>query len=299
MGKTLLHILLFLAIVANSQSFDVSCEKTQLETGEQAQIKLKYKGIDPVIWIDNSNYKDTLSAAIEVIDYSKIDTINIKDTIEFSQTIIVTAWDSGHHIIPPLSIEVNGNTIYTKPLLLHYQLPKTNDKEAIKPIKNQIDTPFIFAEIQELVFWGIVLTILLVVLILIIVYLIKNHKNKKTEVIINKKPIIDSLTERYVKLKQNKIWLNNREKEFHSELSAILKEYLEYRYKIKSIESTSREIIQQLISLGIEKEITQDVKHILNFSDMIKFAKQKGVESQHEQALNILYSFLKTGKKVE
>jgi len=54
MGKSILNILLFLAVVANAQSFEISCERSEFETGEQAHINLIYKGIKNVIWRDNS-----------------------------------------------------------------------------------------------------------------------------------------------------------------------------------------------------------------------------------------------------
>jgi hypothetical protein len=293
----LLSILLSISIWTTGQSFHISCDSTRLETGEQAHIKLIYKGKGNVIWRNNSNENDTLSGAIEVINYSKIDTLEEGNSIVYTQTLFVTAWDSGYHVVPPIYIIVDGKEMFSNPLLLHYSFPNVNQQAPIKGIKDQIDTPFVFAEIAIMVYWLIGGFVFLCCIIAIILYI--SSKKEKPEKVVYKKPIIDLLTERYIILKSEKTWLNNKEKAFHSELSNILNEYLEYRYRIKSIESTSNETIQQLKSLGINNSIILDVEHILNFSDMIKFAKQKGIESQHEQALEVLYSFLKRDKKVD
>jgi len=295
----ILNILLLVSIFVNGQSFEISCDSTNLETGDQARIVMVYKGKGLVTWRDNSNEEDTLSKAIEVVNYSKIDTIKNKNSITYRQTLMVTAWDSGYHLISPISILVNGNELKSNPLLLHYKFPKLIQQAPIKPIKAQMDTPFTFAEIEVIVYSLIIGFIVLCGLIVAILYFIRKRNHKKIEKIIPQKPLIETLTERYNILKSEKIWLKNKEKEFHSELSSILNEYLQFKYKVRSIESTSHETIQQIIALGIDKNIIKDIKHILNFSDMIKFAKQKGVNSQHEEALEILYSFLKQETVIE
>ena len=63
---------------------------------------------------------------------------------------------------------------------------------------------------------------------------------------------------------------------------------MEFKYNIKGLEETTKNITTQLTSLGLERKLKDDVLHILNFSDMVKFAKQIGVFSQHENALRIL-----------
>ena len=301
-----LNIFLLISTWTFGQSFKITCDSSILETGEQAHITLKYKGEGDVTWREKSNGYDTLSKDLEVINYSKIDTIKNGDSITYSQTLFVTAWDSGSHIVPPIKILVNGIAVSSNSLLLKFNLPNIDHRASIrqnkgqlKPNKGQLKTPFIFAEIEVMVYWLIAGFIFLVVSILIFLYFFRKRKNKPITKVIHHKSIIETLTERYNVLKSEKIWLQDKEKEFHSELSSILNEYLQFKYRIKSIESTSNEILQQLTSLGISNIIIKDVEHILNFSDMIKFAKQKGIESQHEQALKVLYSFLKQEKKIE
>lgn len=294
-----LNILLLISVWTSGQSFTITCESSTLETGEQAHILLKYNGKGNVTWRDNSSDADTLSKAIEVINYSKIDTIKNGDSITYSQTLMVTAWDSGYHIVSPIQILVDSNIVSSNPLLLKFNLPNINQQAPIKPNKGQLDTPFIFAEIEVMVYWLIAGFIFLVGLASTILYFFGKRKNKKVEKVIYQKPVIDSLTDRYHVLKSEKLWLKDQEKEFHTELSSILNEYLQFKYRIKSMESTSNETVQQLTSLGISNMIIKDVEHILNFSDMIKFAKQKGIDSQHEQALEVLYSFLRQEKEIE
>jgi len=103
---------------------------------------------------------------------------------------------------------------------------------------------------------------------------------------------MEVLWERFEALQSSKLWEKDEEKEFHVELSGILRKFLEFKHRIKALEETTREITQQLNALGLDRKFKDEVIHILNFSDMVKFAKQRGVYAQHESALKLLNEIL-------
>lgn len=293
MNKYVFYIALFFSGFISAQEFTVQLDSTDLIVGQQAQLKLNYIGSQNYIWT-YFNDEDEIIENLEVVSSGNYDTISIDNNeIHLQQSISITAWDSGYFAIPPFKIEVNGDTIESNPLLIHYALDNVDLTGELKSNKDQAKTPFTFDEIKELVYWLTGILLFIIGLTILIVYLIRKNKNKpQITTPTPTRPKIEILWERFHELSKNKDWKIGKEKEFQVELSHILKETLELKYHIKANESTTGEIIQQLSAIGIEKEILENCKHILNFSDMIKFAKHKGVDTQHENALSNLKSFL-------
>lgn len=285
MKQFLIAILLCFTLATFAGSLTFKTDSSTYLIGEQAVFTLKYKGESDVIW---HGFKDTLTKELEIVELSRIDTVSAG---EYEQKVFVTSWDSGYFVVPPIKIGENQSA----PSLLRFNTVQIDPQTDFKPIKEQMDTPWVFDEIKEIVLWSLlVLALLIGGFFIARHYYLKNKNLEKPEPIIPERPVMEVLWERYHALASSKIWEQGKEKEFHVELSLILRKYLEFKFKIKALEETTGNINQQLNSLGIDRVLKDEVSHILNFSDMVKFAKQKGVYTQHENALNILDKILKT-----
>jgi hypothetical protein len=84
-------------------------------------------------------------------------------------------------------------------------------------------------------------------------------------------------------LKESRIWEKGEIKEYHSQLTYIIREYLENRYHIPALESTSLEILRDLKNHITEAEIIKSTDDILNIADWVKFAK--GIPEENANAL--------------
>ncbi len=270
-------------IFAGSLTFKT--DSTSYLIGEQALFTLEYNGEPNITW---HNLNDTLTKDIEIIALGKIDTLSPGN---YRQRMLLTAWDSGYFVVPPIFI---GNA-QSAPLLLRFNSVEVDLQSEFKGNKDQLNTPLTFEEIV-----GYFIAILLFYLFIVGGFFVGRYfymKNKKPVKLQNaapSRPVIEILWERYHSLAESKIWETGKEKDFHVELSLILRKFLEFRYKIKALEETTGNINKQLESLGIDRGLKDEISHILNFSDMVKFAKQRGVYTQHENALNILEKILKT-----
>lgn len=271
--------------MTNAGSLSFKTDSTTYLIGEQAVFTLEYNGAPDVHW---HGFKDTLSKDLEIVDISRIDTI---EQGHYKQKFFITSWDSGYFVVPPIRIGENQSA----PSLLRFNTVELDPQSDFKPIKDQMDTPWIFDEIKEFVLWSsLVLALLIGGFFIARHYYLKNKNLEKPAPVIPERPVMEVLWERYQTLASSKIWEQGKEKEFHVELSLILRKFLEFKYKIKALEETTGNITKQLNSLGIDRVLKDEVNHILNFSDMVKFAKQKGVFTQHENALNILEKILNT-----
>ncbi len=272
-------IISFIVQFSFAEKFDFQSDSSSYLIGEEVKYTLSYEGKEGFVW---PVFTDTLTKDLEIVKIEKIDTLSPG---KYQQTIFFTSWDTGYFIVPP----IQSGEKQTAPSLLRFNTLTINPQQDIKPIKEQLNTPFVFSEIKELVFWIVLIVIVLIAVIILMIYLIKkNRKKPLLEPVIPPRPIMEVLWERYYALEQSKIWETGGEKEFQYELSLILRSFLEFKYNIKGLEETTKNITTQLTSLGLERKLKDDVLHILNFSDMVKFAKQIGVFSQHENALRIL-----------
>lgn len=87
-------------------------------------------------------------------------------------------------------------------------------------------------------------------------------------------------------LEHQKPWKNGRTDAFYADLSMILRTYLEQRFQIPALESTTREIMPLLKNTNFPASLTKALQEILYQSDMAKFAAQAPEEQQHEKNLH-------------
>ncbi|MEP7323644.1 MAG: hypothetical protein ABI761_17090, partial [Saprospiraceae bacterium] len=86
-------------------------------------------------------------------------------------------------------------------------------------------------------------------------------------------------------LKQSRLWEKGEVKEYHVQLTFILREYLEHRFSLPALESTSNEIIRDLKLSSLNGDQLKLVDNILNIADWVKFAK--GIPEENANALAI------------
>ncbi|MFN0173331.1 MAG: hypothetical protein ACKVU0_01695 [Saprospiraceae bacterium] len=83
-------------------------------------------------------------------------------------------------------------------------------------------------------------------------------------------------------LQQKQLWKNGQAKEHYAELSLILREYLEARFGIAALESTTAEIQKMLAATDFPTDMCPDLKEILRKTDMVKYAQSVPPEATHE-----------------
>ena len=83
-------------------------------------------------------------------------------------------------------------------------------------------------------------------------------------------------------LRGKELWQQGEIKAYQSELTYIIREYLEGRYDISALETTTDEIISQIVNKITNQGHVLALKEILQVADMVKFAKAKPSENIHE-----------------
>jgi hypothetical protein len=246
---------------------------------------------------------DTLTANIEIINRSNIDTVFSGSSISLSQQFVVTSFDSGYFEIPSTNFKYrysNDSAIFsasTGLIFLQVYAPEVDTSQAFKPLSGPIAEPYTFKELLPLILGA---TAILIVLGLLIFYLIK--RKKKQPIFKSKpKPIIPAhimAINKLEELRLTKVWQSGRLKKYYSELTDIIREYMVNRYNFDAPEMTSYEIITKLREFEINNEAMNKLEGVMNLSDMVKFAKAVPTALENDLGLTHCVDFVNETKKV-
>jgi hypothetical protein len=306
--KKFLYILVFLfsSIGLSAQSIDVnaSIDTNFLLIGEQTQIELKvqYRLDGDPVSIKFPELTDTINEFIEIIYTSPIDTVypdkNDLSLVEQTKKITITSFDSGYYEIPYFEFTINGGLFQTGPMYIEVQPMEVDTAEAIFDIKDPIEEPFSFIDwLKEHWVWVAIILILLIGGYLLIRYL-KNKPEKIIEEIEPETPPHIISLRKLQKLKEDKLWQAGKVKQHHSEISEIIREYIEKRYLINALENTTDEIMQGLRFHSIQPDLLTKLNQILSLADLVKFAKEQPIASENDVSLLNAVDFIKGTRQV-
>jgi len=274
MKKKLVYILFFIGFigVAQEQPVTISVDTTTIRIGEQIQYKISVNETSNVIFPE---FKLDSLGKVEVVEALTIDTLKNK----LEKKYILTSFDSGQYLIPQQKVLINSKQFLTDSLLVNVATVEVDTtKQKMYLIKSIKREPKTFDDYKHLWWWAIPI-LLLFALILYFIF------RKKIEKIIPK-PYVAPIQEAMLRLKEldeKQLVQQNKIKIYYSELTDIVRTYIEKDIKIPALESTTNELIETIedfnesSKLGISKETIVQLKEVLESADLVKFAKSKPI----------------------
>ena len=223
---------------------------------------------------------------LELLSASKIDSTPTENGWRLKQDFILTQWDSGFYHIPSISV---GNEKTTAFVVTVNTINLEEDSEA-KDIKGPIDAPLTFSEVLPFLLAFIGLVIIGLLIYFLIRYLNQQKQIKYTPV----KPLIvippfEIALKHLEELKIKKKWQNGEIKSYYSDLSEIVRTYIEDGLHTPAMEMLTDDIIDRLKARKIE---TAQLSILLNTADMAKFAKAKPSNAENELAITFAFEFI-------
>ena len=271
MNRILVYIAFFIGAIGFSQENPVSIktDTTSIRIGEQIQYKISVSEIDQVVFPELK--MDSLRK-VEVVESMTIDTL--KDRLE--KRYILTSFDSGNYVIPSQEVLIRNEKFLTDSLLINV-IPVQVDtlKQGMYNIKAIKSEPKTFDDYRHLLWW-ILLALALIAVALY--FLLKKKKEKEALVFI---PPIQEALERLKELDEKGLLKQHKIKAYYTELTDIVRTYIEKDIKIPALESTTNELIETIedvnesSSLNISKETIYELKSVLQSADLVKFAKSE------------------------
>lgn len=305
MKKLFIIVLLSLTafgMQAQERSLDVSTEREEILLGEQVKmtIVLKAKATDeaqmPIIG-------DTLITEVEVVSRSKVDTNYTGDQsmqLELKQEFVLTSFDSGYYAIAPLTGSINEEPIESNPFLISVRTVPIDTAKGIYDIRGLAEAPFSLTEwLQEYWYWIVVGLAAIALVTILALYFSKKKPKPKKVYAAPKRPAHETALERLSKLESQKLWQAGKIKEYYSELTDILREYIEGRFHFPALEQTTDEIIATMRHVpDFHREQIDQIRRLLFLSDLVKFAKENPIGAENESNLKLVRTFIHDTKPI-
>lgn len=240
-----------------------------------------------------------LIPGVEIVDRTIVDTISLKDgRMQYDQYLTVTSFEDSLFYIAPLPFVSGDDTVWSDGLTLNVVQPFEMDTTdmAITDIKGVYKAPVWW--------WGIFRWVLLAVLLAGVgvagYYLITYLQRRKLEEAGNEvvteplRPAEEVALEKLDAIKEKKIWQQGQVKEYYTQLTDVVREYIARRFEVSSVEQTSDETLRDIRPLLSErKDLYDQLRKMLTLADLVKFAKWSTTPDENELSLRNAYTFVR------
>ncbi|MEI6410675.1 MAG: hypothetical protein WCR52_14895 [Bacteroidota bacterium] len=281
----ILLLLLSRTIVSGQASANATFDPAKIETGDTFALRVLFTGsnVEPVR-VDFGAWASLLPAQ------------NILSKTEWRrsgpkwvQQFTLIAFDSATLELPPLVVHDHlGNSISTNPLQLTVTPTRSTAEIAEMDDIREI--------VREPVAWTDYLPEGLAVLCLILGvfwYLRRRNQNAKPKAVIQAPaPVFVPVTpphllalQKLKRLSMEKPWAQGQEMSYYVSLSMIVREYIERRYEVAALESTTAEIMELLKKVSFPSNLEKNLENLLNRTDFVKFAGTIPPKDTHEKNL--------------
>jgi hypothetical protein len=250
---------------------------------------------------DNINVQfPSIPDSLEGFEIIKRDSLSTKKSdhiVMESTTYTLTAFDSGTYIIPPFIFHYAPadnavkDTAATSPIAVFVHSVGVDTTKEIKDIKPPISLSISFAELLPYIL-GVVGVCAAAWLIY---YILK--KRKRGEPILPAappRPSHEVALEALRSLGAEKLWQRGMVKEYHSQLTDIVRTYIERRFGVMAMEMITDEILSAAPIDGLENELKRKLRQILVLADLVKFAKFQPLPEENERSLHAAAAFVES-----
>lgn len=288
---------------AQDTRVEARLDQTRIKLGDQTILRL-LAHVPVNGQVDFPVLADTISSKVQIVEMGRTDTLANKNNPgiqTISRQYRITSFDAGLHMIPPYTFTGKEGKLSTQALPLEVMEVKVDTTKAIYDIKEPLAVSYSFMDwLRDN--WKLVLGLAIGILVLagLIWYFIKKWRSKPVRVEPDKPavPLHTMALNKLNALRNEKLWEQGQVKRYHSELTDIIREYLEKRYRINAMEQTSEEIFAGLRHLHITEQNMHKLRQMLLLADLVKFAKANPLSNENEQSMDNAISFVMNTRPV-
>jgi hypothetical protein len=211
---------------------------------------------------------------LEMIESYKVDTTFEQAKYRLIKRYGLTQFDSGAYTIPPQKIVINDKVFSTDSIKIEVaDVPVDTTKQKMFEIKPAIEvgsSPFNFL---KLLYWLVPLALLAA----LAWYLFRRKKQREARE--EQLPPYEEALASLQKLDASNLLKSRRSKDYYSQLTEIVKRYLDREIDDTALESTTDELIERLQlhkdagNFEFDTETIAKLNAILKRADLVKFAK--------------------------
>ncbi|MBO7455558.1 MAG: hypothetical protein J6T76_04065 [Paludibacteraceae bacterium] len=277
-----------------------SLDSTLLTLGDQTKLQFEAT-CAPDEYVTYPTFGKELIDGVEIVRQSAVDSTIDKQGKHYTQELVLTSFADSLFFIEPLVFTSGNDTFYSETITLNFVQPFVLDSTM-----NITD----IRDIQKAPIWwwgyirwilGALLLIGIGVLVWWLLGKIGNYNGKFIPAAKKdpERPADEVALEALDRIREEKIWTQGHTKQYHTELTDVLRTYIAKRFGVASTEKTSDETLQAMKPiLSEQRELHASLTKVLRLADLVKFAKWQATPDENEQALHIAYEFVNETKPV-
>lgn len=280
--RTFLLFTLFSVLLSPvfAQEVKVEVDTMNIRIGEQFNYQLSVNDTSNVIIPKLQNLK-----GLEVLEDIDLDTVGNN----LFKKYVLTGFDSGAYYIPAQQVFIRNRAYLTDSILINVATVAIDTtKQKMFPIKSIESEPYTLDDFLPYLIW-VILGVLALSGIILFFILREKRRNIASNEGISALPPFEEAIERLQKLDEKLLWQNNQVKQYYSELTEIIRVYIEKELKIPALESTTDDLIETLRdfsevkTIEASRESIRKLKELLREADLVKFAKSQPLSHEIEE----------------
>ncbi|HET8735076.1 MAG TPA: BatD family protein [Pricia sp.] len=271
-----LFLLGFQGFCQKNPSVTSKVDTTAIKIGEQIHftVTVEADSTAQVIFPEGQTF-----SPLETVEAFATDTTRKNDRMTLQKTYALTQFDSGAYQLPPQRIDINGKGFFTDSTTINVaSVPVDTLAQKMYDIK-----PLMEVQKSRSELWWWVLGILLGLAVVggLLYGFVFRKKPLTEEEKVALLPAYDRALLELKKLENSKYLIQDEYKQYYSELTGIVRAYLEEDVHVTAMESTTDELVYKLEllrdagELRLEDDTLKQFKRILQTADLVKFARSK------------------------
>ncbi len=280
-----LLLLCFVQLSAQvNPTINTRIDTTNIKIGEQVKwtVTVDVDSTDQVIFPEGQTF-----SPMETVEAFATDTTRKKDRLTLQKIYALTQFDSGTYKLPAQRIEINGTGYMTDSMLINVAtVPVDTVAQQMYTIKPLFNVKKSNAEFWKYLIIGLVVLLLLGGLFYW--FVLRKKPLTEAEKVALLPPYDRALLE-LKRLENSKYLIQDEYKQYYSELTSIVRSYLEEDAHVTALESTTDQLIEKLGllkdagELKLDDDTIKQFQQILQTADLVKFAKNKPTTAVAEQ----------------
>lgn len=272
-SKSILFALLVFSVGLLKAQVKSTIDSASVEIGQQItyHIQVETDASQLVVFPEGQTFKP-----LEVIESYDVDTLKNNDKLNLIKKYGLTQFDSGKYTIPRQKIIIGDQTFFTDSLQVEVRNIEIDSTKGLYDIK-----PIIAVNKTGSNWWKYLLIALLAIAVVafLLYWFIWRKKPLTEEEKIALLPPYDRAKLALKKLDEAPYLEQENLKDYYSELTFIIRKYLDEKVYDHALESTTDELINRLNLLkeANQVDLSQDdikkLESILKRADLVKFAK--------------------------
>jgi len=267
-------MLFFLCSLASFSQVTSSIDSTKIKIGEQIiyKIQVETNPSSLVVFPEGQTF-----LPLEMVDSYPVDTIKNNDKYNLIKTYGLTQFDSGTYTIPRQKITIGDKTFLTDSLKVEVKNVIVDTlKQGLYDIKPIMEVKKTGSDWWKYLLYGLLMLGVIGGLLYWFIWRKKPLSEAEQMALL---PPYDRAKLALKKLDESDYLENEALKDYYSELTFIIRKYLDEKVYDKALESTTDELINRLNLLkegnqiDLSKEDIRNLESILKRADLVKFAK--------------------------